>query len=762
MTVVQTILTDTKHDTQTSDDKFFESIISINPFSRNRITDTSPLDSDVTSINYAACERLKSLAQKALQEKRSYGALLFAGAGLGKSHLLARIANSVAGEHIKEKGCFLFIHNLQVSPNDLPRYLLKTCVSKLADDRSENFDTTPLFDICNRAILEAARQEGISSISSANYQDVKKLLMHRLDSDKDVFEIIFQFYFSVRKLEKKRDLEESKRYASLAALAARWLKGENLDYSEARKLNLRVEKKSEEDYFKMSDDQINAAFLTLARLAAVANRQFILCFDQVENMSPESVTALSRFVHSIIDAGEQNSNILIILSGVKDTIVEWLKDGTISEAAADRISCKSPIELARLRRDDAEKILESRLTSFFSSNEHLTERSNPFFTNDTVFPLGRDWLDKAFANVNEFRPRDVLTMASERWESIQREIHTSGGENWLSNWQKPSKMSSKLQEEVPGSSTNSLHSVIDQQIKDRFNEKINERKLNPGELPADAGNLLGLCTQLLRMCEQHPEYTLVRVEHPSNDRHGTKKLKTEEKNLANELRAIEKVDSREIRNRAKFVLTESKTSAAASLRQLLEQPECEHRILVTEDRLPLSVAVAGKKHFESLQSLGEDRFKTIQLSFDDYAKLDSLMAVYGDSKSGDLEVIKSNEGPRSIKPEEVIESFHRQKLFTNNALLQEFLNEPSNINIQVIKPSEQEFRKFVIDRLSWCSGEDLSALVRSFLGKSFDDLEELKTYLPWACDIATQMHHEGVLNAKPWNDDMFVTMLGKK
>jgi hypothetical protein len=116
-------------------EKFFIAVRDTNPFTGNRITEPSSVDSDVAKIHAAGFDRLTVLAALAHRQNSAIGALLVGGAGTGKSHLLSRLYRW-AGERTsngRDRACYVYLHNILADPDRLPRYLLKNVVSRLSD-----------------------------------------------------------------------------------------------------------------------------------------------------------------------------------------------------------------------------------------------------------------------------------------------------------------------------------------------------------------------------------------------------------------------------------------------------------------------------------------------------------------------------------------------------------------------------------------------------------------------------------------------------
>ena len=123
-------------------DDFFARVLAANPFTDNRVNGPAPGDVDVPEIHQAAFDRLVALAGEACNGRRGLGAVLWGEAGVGKSHVLSRLARW-AGEG--ERAVFIPLHNLQAAPERLPRSALRAVVSVLTLGRARGFRGTPLF-----------------------------------------------------------------------------------------------------------------------------------------------------------------------------------------------------------------------------------------------------------------------------------------------------------------------------------------------------------------------------------------------------------------------------------------------------------------------------------------------------------------------------------------------------------------------------------------------------------------------------------------
>lgn len=717
-----------------SSDPLIEAALACNPFARNRISDPSQMDCDVSSIHASQFARLTELAEECLRGNMARGVLLLGSAGTGKSHLLARLSRWAANR----QACFVFLHNIQVRPNDMGRYLLKCSINRLAEDRLEKLHDTLLFRVVWDAIWKAAVAEGISVVGDRNYQEVYTRLSRRLGGDEDIFSVIFQFFFHAAKFVKSRQATKRADHARLAALAVRWLKGDVLDADEAQRLGQRL--RPHEEVLELGEHQVESVLRNIARLARESDRPFILCVDQADNMKEDQLSALCKSLHSLIDAGQ---NLLVVLSGVREDILELIHTGVIHAAAADRLDHTRPIVLHRIKRPEARLLLRERLASFFGRGDEPSPMGEHYRTGDDLFPLGSYWFEQMEAQSLELRPRDVLTWASDRWREFQDWIRVNDIAGWPQ--EKPAAAASPTEW-----SAGQLETAIDHKVADKLDEAVSARRLQPALLPADAGNLLGLTTELLQQCVgRGRDYSLVKVDPQA-------------KRMA-DLIVHERIGNASVQDHIVFVVTGSKQRATVQLRKLLNSPGADHRILVTdEDRAPLLVGPKGEEYLAELQQLGPRVFTHVKLKFEHYAQLDALMSVVGQARSGDLEIEPVPGQVVPVTEDQVIDSYHRHDRYRQHVLLQIFLcEERAEPTPRPPFPPRQEFREFVLGKLSFLMGANMIELIRGFVAEHAPDSPAWETCLPAAKEIVLEMHAEELVSAKPWDNDLYLT-IGRK
>lgn len=724
-----------------SEHPFVDRILASSPFQRVRVTDPTHVEFDVSSIHADAYQRIMQAADDSLMATQLFlkdpdhvpelvpesGLLLLGDAGVGKSHLLARVGKQCA----KAGDGFVYLHNMQVRPCDLPRYVLKCFVNSLAFDRRDNFHHTPLYKLIDHAIRNAAQVIGVNRVTIKNLEQAITGFARYLQGDEAVFRVIFHFYFHSRRQLECSDKNRAAQHGKTASIAARWLKGDLVEAQHGKSIGILARPGTE--ILEMGDHQIQDAIITIARLAAVSKRRCILCFDQCENIAADSLQELSQFLQGLIDHGTP-TNLVSIVAGVRSELLARLDQAVISTAAAARLNATRPVELRFLTRDEAKTLVHDRLHEFFERSIEVSEDAKPFFRNDSLFPLGEQWLAETMGDIAGFRPRDLMIQANDRWRENQVAIRELGAGQWLKQWPRLSDGTTVDPGDDP---PKNVHS----EILSKVEEEKNRQLLQPGLLPPDGGNMKGVIEKLLGYCAAAPErYSLRQVASgPRPD----------------ELKVVEECGDQVVRNAAKVVVTGSATSTAARLRQLIDTVDNERRVLVTDQRCELAMGAAGKSYFNLLTAFG-DGFKHYKLSLAQYAEMHAMLAVIGEAHSGDVEVRGVNNKLRRITPEEVVECFHEQDLFRKQELLAEFLCEPT---VPQLKPTVDmdgaRFREFVRSRLALLMGANLSELLRRYAlehatDSTFDQL------LPRARDVVMQMHDDEEVVATPGGNDLFL------
>jgi hypothetical protein len=332
---------------------------SCNPFIDNRINTPATPAADVENIHRAPFERLMELARDAHEGRRGVGAMLWGEAGIGKSHLLSRLVRWAEQDG---HACAVYLHNLQASPENLPRSLLRAVISILTRGQTGRFGRTPLFHLSAALIREAVQyREG--KYQWPAIERAYRMLIDRLSAeapsraalvDRTQYDVIYRFFRSAYRAAKTGEERE-------AALAIRWLSGDYLDPDEARQLKLPC---ARTESVALADNQeIKLVLVALCRLAQAHRQPFLLCLDQVDNLDDDQAAALARFLEALLDSAP---NLLVVTAGIQATLLRWREVKVIQDSAWDRLA-QFKVALQRLTPQEARSLVAARLAPFRAS-----------------------------------------------------------------------------------------------------------------------------------------------------------------------------------------------------------------------------------------------------------------------------------------------------------------------------------------------------------------------------------------------------------
>jgi hypothetical protein len=652
-------------------DPFFQRVRATNPFLDNRVNGPSGPDSDVPAVHAAAFDRLTALAREAFAARRGIGAVLWGEAGIGKSHVLARL-----GRWAADNACFVYLHNLQAASESLPRSLLRAVVSLLTHGRGTGFADCPLYELVTAGLLEATgEQAGWQTWS--RLEEAFAALIDRFGQteliDRGVYEVLFRFFRSANRAERGRE------DGRVAGLAVRWLSGQALTPAEGHDLGLPPGRHRDDPVALADDQQVKQVLVALTRLAACRQRPFLLAFDQVDNLDADQFAALSRFLEALIDG---SPNLLVVTAGIQASLLRWYEEKVVQESAWHRLA-QLEVRLHRLTSAEALQLVHVRLNDFLAPYAHLLPAE---VRHDDLFPLGRAWHDRFLRDKVDLRPRDVINWAREGWRHEQEVLQQRSGPTWLAGWGAvprtvlPLPTPAEIQRgaspvivvgcpavDPTTPSPEEIRTAIDHTVAERHAAQIDERRRFPESLPAAADVLAGLLLSLLKRCRDHGRrYDIDAVEEiPS--RRGQRP----DYQLAVVRRPR---DGKAVRTGVLVLTATEAISTTAALRRLAENHgSLDRLLLITDERIGIPLGLRGEEFLDALETNGRFRFQRLELTFLEYAELDALQNVAGLARSGDLEVELRPGQIRRVSEAEVVESLHRQGLYLANRLLRELL-----------------------------------------------------------------------------------------
>jgi hypothetical protein len=737
-------------------ERFFEHVRYANPFDVNRVGQGGVADTDAEPVHHAAFTRLLELVDQARRQQVGVGTLLWGEAGIGKSHLLARLG-AWAGPDSKH-AVFVYLSNLQAAPSQLPRSLLRCTLSILTRGRTSGFHDTLLYRIIRAAVRQALDYDGSRQYTFDEAETAFQQLVDELCDqgpgqpgfvDRAVFAALFRFFCSAYAARSGPDDGRS-------ALAVRWLSGDPLDRDEAHALGLPAPR---EETTALEDDmQVRSVLVALAQVAKYREQPLLLCCDQVDSLDAEQCGALTRFLHGLLDCAP---NLLVITCGVRETLQRWLNDGDIQQATWDRLT-QYELMLQRVSPHEARQIVQVRLHPFQEPFLAL-EPVRGLVQQDILFPLGEAWAREFLADKVEVRPRDVINWAREGWRREQELLRQQGGAEWLARWpeRKPGKPDGVVLTDEE------LRQRIDEKVSLKVQELKRQRQLEPQTLPPDGDNLAGLIEALLQRCLNAPSRDgLLAVERVPARRYGPQPP------YHLRLRHRGPVGA-ESGTGLRCVVVSNRTSMSARLRRLADDTQPPDRlVLVTDERRPLEPGPVGKEYLDCLQSRHGRCFHVMQLSFDQYAELEALQAVVGLARAGDLEIELPGGQARRVHEEEVIASHHRCRRYQAHPLLALLLQagppaEPPSpppeepVTVKPLdngSPSDKDLREFIMGRLAitmGASSQELAVQYQDYLSR-----KQIAWELP-ACKArleaaAQQLHADGLVHATPFDDNLWL------
>jgi hypothetical protein len=643
----------------------FAAVRSFNPFSDNRVNGLSSDGVDVDDIHRAAFEHLTGLAREACALRRGLGAVLWGEAGIGKSHLLARLLRWAERDR---QAWAVYLHNLQASPENLPRSLLKAVMSILTQGRTQGFAATPLYHLVLGFVCEALNPHPSARYSWSAIQRACNLLVDRLSAedssraalvDRTVYDVFYRFFRSVYRRKNVAACGDRE-----AGLAVRWLSGDSLDPLEARALGLPPSRNPNEPAALADNQQIKQVLVALGRLALSRKQPLVLCFDQVDNLDDDQAAALSRFLEALLDSAP---NLLVVVAGVQSSLLRWREMRVFQDSAWDRLA-QHEVHLLRLTPAECRRIVAARLEKTlrpFESQDAVRQQRE----RDDLFPLGRAWAEVFFRNRIDLRPRDVINGAREGWRREQESLRELGGAAWLHAWGRREPM----QVEAPATewSEQQIREVIDRKVAQKIAEHCELRRRTPDALPPDVNNLAGLVASLLRQIEG------VACDRPPSgkpDRHFPFHLVT---------RPPASGAAAEGQTGMLFQAGAGAHSTTAALRWLLDAAPPPQRVrLVTDERRPLvfgaQADARGRAYYDELRRRTPEHFRHVELNFGEYAHLDALQAVVGMARSGDLEIDLPGGRTRRVSEGEVIDSHRRRQQLRTTPGLQALFPSPAS------------------------------------------------------------------------------------
>ena len=699
-------------------DDLVRAIRGTNPFRSNRVSSPDDVRVDVGQVHGSAFTRLTDRIDEVRAGKTASGILVVGAPGTGKSHLLGRLSR-----WSRDNGAaFVFLHNLQASPERMPRYVLKAAISAVFSFQHGNQGHAGLFKLLLNAM--GRHEDGLDDRESVD------------PVDPEISAVLDAFT--------RASPDPAK--AGLAEAAVDWMSGDEIDLEQAAALSVLAGRKVSS---RLADGAaVERVLIVLARLLALDDKILVLCLDQIDNLDAHQFRSLMAFLHALIDHGQ---HMVVICAGVRTSIYRLRDQAIISEAAWDRVA-EHVVELQEVSGDHAHRLVAARIGDFLAPFSALKPLDAPR-ARDPLFPLGAAWFQATFGEKLQVRPRDVVSWARDEWERVQRDLGAfeGGASKWLSSW--PGK-AIRNGHRPPVGPTLPLEDLIDQVVRAKVDECRSQRKLNDSSLPPDTDNLGRLTANLLAKCLGRAEYSLVAVER-------SRTLKNTA--VTFEFFITERdARGRTVKTAVACLPGGHPTSTAKRLKKILDSPEqADHILVVTDERRAFKLGPKGEEHYRELGKRRRPTFRRIALSVDHVIELDALDSVLGMARVSDLEVEHPPGVPRPVSEGEAAEAMHRLRLFVNHPFLHELLTEgdgPVGPDVRVDPLPDAVIRGCIKDFLPW----RFAAHATEVVDKLLEDHPAIEggALLHQVTRIADMMHLEGQIKVTPIDEDRHLLWKG--
>ncbi len=712
---------------------FLQVIQGSNPFDSKRVTALPDEKAghfvDVEQIHEVYLSRLKNWTGEIRTQRRSLGVLLTGTPGTGKSHLLARYCRWA----MQERAAFyVYLHNVMASPDGMSRHLLRSVMSAMVEDR-ESFKACMLYDLVHQAVKAILKREKLPSRLGAEharaiFRDAVLDSVARKDLiNPQIIAVLFGFF---EKINVSPQVNGPTRV--FVNHVVDWLSGNSISEEAAAEIGLKpqADDRDEEGLIRLRDEhRIEQVLLVLGAVAGISGRALLICLDQADNLTEPQTKSLMRFLHALLDSSH---HLIVVTSGVTETMQMFLEKSVISEAQQNRVAEKS-IQLPLVPQKQIRDLLTARLRPVRERFGDVPELRS-YFDSHAYFPLSEKDYEAQFGNAPDLRPRPVLKWASDAWEMERERLQQLGADGWLKSWASAGRTVD------PAPDARRREDVIDAAVKEALNEAIAGRLDHPGALPPDADNLATVVEQLAARCIGRPDYTIqaiTRIDGKLPAYH----LEVEEKHAGT---------GRVVTSGVTFIATNDGRSSVPALRRLLKcQKKLDHRILITdEERAPLPMTPTSKELYDELLALGVLQFQHIKLSFQQYVELDSLRSVI--AQAGDIMIEHPWGSFSSLTPDEVAESLHRQDRLVQHPVLQELLTEPT-VDLRTAEPpppTEQEVRTIILGNLGWMISITTNEVTQTALANTKDVVAPFEAVHELVLEVARKLEAEKLVTTK--------------
>ena len=335
----------------------------------------------VDSIHQEVLKRVEKILTQMNKNRVSRTLIISGDAGSGKSYLLGRIKRT-----LNQKAFFAYISPWPDS-SYIWRHILRQTVDSLVNKPKGQQDSQLILWIKS---LSTFKEKGVIHWMLGErglfINNLRAVYPSGIYNAKEFFGVLY-------------DLTNPELYP----LACDWLRGDDLDEDDLKKLKV-----------KQSIDSEQAAKNILSNFGKIATdtQPIVLCFDQLDNIPnlDNGLLDLQPFfdVNSIIHS-ECFKKFLVIISIITDT---WKRYNQKIQGA-DRARVSETLSLEKINLEQAEALWAMRLHPL-----HAQLRTQP---ESNIYPLKREQLKTSFPGQKTL-PRNALVLGRNLFEEYQNRI----------------------------------------------------------------------------------------------------------------------------------------------------------------------------------------------------------------------------------------------------------------------------------------------------------------------------------------------------
>lgn len=364
----------------------------------------------VESIHQKQLTQIKSVLAQTAQDHQTRTLILYGDGGSGKTHFMGQLK-----QQLNEQAFFVYIEPFSLSER-IWRHILRHTVDSLVNAPVGLADSQLILWL--KSCLSTIRQ-GLQTEQQSLIDKVKGFL-GKTDAERDRQ----SFINILKKTIGTTGIYNANEFfgvlydltnPDLYSIACEWLKGDDLDEENLKKLRVR---QSIDD-----EDKARGILGNFSKLSA-KTQPIVLCFDQLDSIArlpDDSIDLQALFnVNSTIYNGNWKG-FLIIISIRTETWNNNYK--RVQPSDIDRASIRIPLK--RITLEEAEALLATRLYP-------LHHQANPK-PGSSIYPLNQKVLEKVFPS-RKATPRSVLMLGKQLFQDYKEWLFTdkqAPGPKWF-------------------------------------------------------------------------------------------------------------------------------------------------------------------------------------------------------------------------------------------------------------------------------------------------------------------------------------------